>query len=173
MSDPAPITESITPEAQAVPQGDPADKPLGPNGEKALVAERTRADAAEKAARDLKVRLDKIEAANLSDLEKAQKEAAETKAALADITRQNLRNSVALAKGVPADLVEFLTGDTEADIAKKADVLLTRLAVKAAETPGTPKPDLTQGGKGDQAKPDVAPGMPRLQAAYANSTPTK
>jgi len=123
------------PEPQApAPQGEPADKPLGPNGEKALKAERERADAAEK-------RLREIETAQLSDLEKAQRQAQEAQTQLAEITRQNTRNAVALAKGVPADLVDFLTGDTEEEMAARADVLLARIST----APTTPKPDLTQG----------------------------
>jgi hypothetical protein len=128
-------------------QGDPADKPLGPNGEKALKSEREARAAAEKSAAELKARLDSIEAANLSDLEKAQKAAADAQAQLADITRQNLRNSVALAKGVPADLVEFLTGESEQEISVKADVLMSRL-----NAPTTPKPDPSQGAGSGAAK---------------------
>ena len=45
---------------------------------------------------------------------------------------------------MPADLVEFLTGDTEGDIAAKADLLMARL-----NTPGTPKPDPSQGARGE------------------------
>lgn len=132
-------------------QGDPVDKPLGPNGEKALKSEREARAAAEKSASELKARLDAIEAANLSDLEKAQKAAADAQAQLADITRQNLRNSVALAKGVPADLVEFLTGESEQEISAKADVLMSRL-----NAPTTPKPDPSQGAGSGAAKGSAA-----------------
>jgi predicted PilT family ATPase len=125
-------------------QGDPADKPLGPNGEKALQSERDARKAAEKAAADYKAQLDQIEQANLSEIEKAQRAAQEAQDQLAAITRENTRNAVALSKGVPADLVEFLTGDTEEEIAAKADTLLARL-----KGPTTPKPDPTQGAAGD------------------------
>ena len=124
-------------------QGEPADKPLGPNGEKALTAERAARKSAETAAADLQAKLDKIEQANLTELEKAQRAATEARAQLEQITRQNTRNAVALTKGVPADLVEFLTGDTEEQIAAKADVLMARL-----NAPKTPLPDATQGAKG-------------------------
>lgn len=112
---------------------------LGDSGKKALDAERTARKAAEKSAAALKARLDEIEQANLTELEKAQKAAAEAQAALADVTRQNLVNRVALAKGVPADLAEFLTGDTEDEVAAKADLLLSRL-----NAPTTPRPDPSQ-----------------------------
>lgn len=142
MSEPTVTPEPTTPAATTEPttQGDPADKPLGPNGEKALKAERDRADAAEK-------RLKDIETANLSELERAQQAAKDAQEQLTTITRQNLRNSVALAKGVPADLVDFLTGDTEQEIAAKADVLLARIQTG----PSTPRPDLTQSSTRDPA----------------------
>lgn len=143
-----PVVENAETTTEAT-QGDPAateskgDNPLGPNGEKALAAEREARKAAEKASADLKARLDEIEQANLSELEKAQLAAKEAQEQLAALTRQNLRNSVALAKGVPADLVDFLTGDTEDELNAKADVLLSRL-----NAPTTPRPDLSQGPKG-------------------------
>lgn len=130
-------------------QGEPAD--LGDAGKKALTAERDARKAAEKAAADLQAKLDQIEKANLSELEKAQLAAKEAQDQLAEITRQNLRNSVALAKGVPADLAEFLTGDTEDELNAKADTLLTRL-----NAPTTPLPDPSQGAKGGDGQKSVA-----------------
>lgn len=115
------------------------EESLGDSGKKALDAERSARKAAEKTAAALKARLDEIEQANLTELEKAQKAAADAQAALADVTRQNLVNRVALAKGVPADLAEFLTGDTEDEVAAKADLLLSRL-----NAPTTPRPDPSQ-----------------------------
>lgn len=132
-------------------QGEPADNPLGPNGEKALTAEREARKAAEKSATDLKAKLDEIEQANLSELEKSQRAAKDAQDQLAELTRQNLRNSVALAKGVPADLVDFLTGDSEDELNKKADVLLSRLSA-----PTTPRPDLSQGSKGSSGPQSTA-----------------
>lgn len=140
MSETTPPTE--TTESQQ--QGDPAGEQLGESGEKALRAERTARKAAEKTAADLKARLDQIEQANLSELEKAQRAAKDAQDQLDALTRANLRTTVALAKGLPADLVDFLTGDTEEEIARRADVLLARLSA----TPPAPRPDLTQGGGG-------------------------
>lgn len=130
---------AATENAEAATQGEPAEKPLGPNGEKALADERAARKAAEKSATELKARLDKIEAANLSDLERAQKSAQEAQAQLERVTRENLRNSVALTKGVPADLAPFLSGNTEDELAAQADTLLARL-----NAPTSPRPDPTQ-----------------------------
>lgn len=119
---------------------------LGDGGKKALQAERDARKQAEKANAELAARLKEFEDSKLSDLERAQKQAAENAAELARLRSENVRNKVAIDKGVPADLVEFLTGDTEGDIAAKADLLLARL-----NTPGTPKPDPSQGAKGEAA----------------------
>lgn len=136
---------AATENAEAQTQGDPAGKPLGPNGEKALADERAARKAAEKSAAELKARLDKIEAANLSDLERAQKAAQDAQAELERVTRENLRNTVALAKGVPADLAPFLNGDTEDDLNAQADTLLARL-----NAPTSPRPDPTQAAGGGE-----------------------
>jgi Domain of unknown function (DUF4355) len=122
-------------------QGDPAD--LGDAGKKALDAERKRAAAAEKEAKTLKARLDEIEAASLSELEKAQKAANDAAARLAEYEKTTTRQKVALIKGVPADLVDRLRGDTEDEIAADADALMA--LVKA---PTTPLPDPSQGARG-------------------------
>jgi hypothetical protein len=137
-----------TPETPAEPveqsQGDPAPKPLGPNGEKALQDERAQRKAAERQAADFKKRLDALEQANLTEVEKAQRVAQDAQTQLAELTRQSLRNKVALEKGVPADLVDFLNGDSEDEIAAKADLLLKRI-----NAPTNPKPDLSQGARGE------------------------
>lgn len=134
-------TTATTPE---VPQGDPAEA-LGDGGKKALAAEREARKAAEKSASEALARLKQIETAQLSDLERAQREASEAKDALADLTKRALRDRVALTKGVPADLADFLSGDTEDELAAKADVLLARLA----KAPTGPIPDPSQGSHGE------------------------
>lgn len=121
------------------------DESLGEGGLKALRAEREARKTAEDKAASLQAQLDEIEKANLSELERAQREAAEAKAALAEQTRAGLINKVALDKGVPADLAGLLSGDSEEEIAAKADVLLAHIKDPA---PRAPIPDPTQGAKG-------------------------
>ena len=135
-------TAPVAPVGEAV-QGDP-DEALREPGKKALEAERTRANDLEKKLNGLLAEREASETAKLSELEKAQKLASEASAELTRLRTENVRSKVALDKGIPADLVEFLTGDTEGDIAAKADLLLARL-----NTPGTPKPDPSQGAKGE------------------------
>lgn len=143
MSEQVPAEPTEAPAEPQSQQGDPADKPLGPGGEKALVAEREARKALEKTAAELTAKLKQIEDANLGDLERAQKEASEAKDALARLAKENVRNKVALDKSVPADLLDFLTGDTEDEIAAKADILMARL-----NAPTTPRPDPSQGPSG-------------------------
>jgi colicin import membrane protein len=116
---------------------------LGEAGQKAIKAERDARKAAERTAAELSAKLKSFEDANLSELERSKKAADEAAAELAQLRIENVRNRVALTKGVPADLIEFLTGSTEEDVAAKADLLMARLGAS-----GTPKPDPSQGAKG-------------------------
>lgn len=145
MSDP-------TPDPAANPQGDPApaataptgDKPLGENGEKALKAERDARSAAEKQAAALQKQLDDIAAANLSDLEKAQKAAADAQALADRATSEALRYRIAAEKGITDNVDLILTGSDEDTMRKQADLWATR----STEQPPGPRPDLSQGPKG-------------------------
>ena len=143
MSDP---TTTEPNEPQAAVQGDPVDKPLGENGEKALKAEREARAAAEKANAALQKQLDDINAANLSDLEKAQKSAQEAREAAAKATAEALRLRVAAKHGISdedADL--FLTGSDTETLERQAARLVER-------NPSAPKPDPSQGAKGAGSK---------------------
>ena len=139
------MSEATTTEASEagspVEVQEPAD--LGDAGQKAIKAERDARKAAERSNAELAARLKEFEDAKLSELERANNAAAEAAAELARLRAENVRATVALSKGVPADLIEFLTGDTEEEVAAKADLLLSRL-----NAPGTPKPDPSQGAKG-------------------------
>ena len=140
---------TTTTEATATPAAETtntATQELGDGGIKALQAERDARKAAEKTSAELAAKLKEFEDSKLSELELAKRAADESAAELAMLRKANVRNTVALAKGVPADLVEFLTGDTEEDVAAKADILLARL-----NAPTSPKPDPSQGSKGDPA----------------------
>jgi hypothetical protein len=143
-----PSAESQDTAQQAEPQA-PEQTPeeLGDAGKKALTAEREARKQAERQLSEYAARLKEIEDANLSELEKAQREATEARETLATIQRENDRNRVALEKGVPSDLIEFITGDTAEDMAAKADLLISRLNA----SPSTPKPDRTQGASGKEA----------------------
>jgi hypothetical protein len=133
-------------EPATVEQGDPDDKPLGENGEKALKAERKAREAAERSAAELQKQLDAVNAEKLSDLERAQKAAKDAQEAAAKATAEALRLRVAAKHGISdedADL--FLTGTDAESLERQAARLVER-------TPSGPKPDPSQGAKGAGAK---------------------
>ena len=105
------------------------DKPLGPNGEKALKAERELRAKAEADAADLKKRLDALEKAQLSKEEAAVKRAEEAEARAAKLeAAENLRKLRAKVAEetsdddvtIPSDL---LTGETEDELKASAERL--------------------------------------------------
>lgn len=154
-------TTTPTEALAATKQGDPADKPLGPNGEKALTAEREARKVAEKAAADLKAQLDKIEAANLTDLERAQKAAKDAQDAAAKAATEALRWRIAAKYAIAEEDAEaFLTGIDEAAMTRQAERLV---ALKG--TPTTPRPDPSQGAKGNTKPLDAAH---QFAAAFAD-----
>lgn len=120
---------------------------LGDAGQKALKAERDARKTAERSAADLQARLKEFEDAKLSDLERAQGQAAEAAAELEALRAENVRKTVALAKGLPVELIEFLPNGTEEEVAAKADLLLSKLNTQSA-----PKPDFSQGAQGQSTR---------------------
>ena len=149
------MSESTEQQA-AEPQGtEPANKQEGPElgeaGQKAIKAEREARRAAEKSAAELSARLKEIEDAQLTDLERAKQEAEQNAAELAKLREDNIRQKVALEKGVPTDLIEFLGSGSEEQIVARADLLVARL-----NAPTSPKPDLSQGATGSTPKLSTA-----------------
>lgn len=118
---------------------------LGEKGKAALAAERKRANEAERANKDLQKRLKAVEDRDLSELDKAKRDAAEATERANRFERERMQAKVALEKGVPAGLADRLRGDTETEMAADADTLLAD--VKRTTT-GTPKPDRSQGSAG-------------------------
>jgi hypothetical protein len=72
-------------------------------------------------------KLEEIEAANATELEKAQKKAADLEAQLAETSASALRQKVAMEKELPAKLVPFLTATDEEGLAEQAATLLESL----------------------------------------------
>ena len=154
MSDADNTTEPTQVEAAETPvEEQPAEEALGDPGKKALAAERDARKAAERRFAEAEARLKEIEDANLSELQKAQRDAEEYRSKLASLQVENARSRIALEKGVPSDLIEFIVGEDEEQMAAKADLLMSRLN----STPSTPKPDFTQGASGTPA-PATRPG---------------
>lgn len=143
---------TVEPETPNTDDAENGDEPLGEPGKKALISEREARKAAEKELAETKARLHEYEAANMSDLEKAQAAAAEAQANAEKAATEALRLRIAIKHNISeedADL--FLNGTDEATLEAQA----ARLAERTASTP-TPKPDLTQGAKGSTLTGDAA-----------------
>jgi len=105
-------------------------------------------------------------AQRLAALEEAQKTEAQKLAERAEAAEkerdamrlETLRARVAITKGVPADLVDRLRGDTEDDLAEDADRLLALIQ------PGKPRGDVAQGPRGDTAALNSDPLLDDLKA---------
>jgi hypothetical protein len=152
--DPPPADPPKPPAPPADPPkpGDPPkDEPLGEGGKKALDAEREGRKAAEKEAARLKKIVDDADTAKLSDVEKATKAAADAQAAAATATATAARWKVIAETQLPPELQEFLPEGIadEAVLKAKADKLMAAMAASGKKTGGTPKPDPSQGPKGD------------------------
>lgn len=86
---------------------------------------------------------------------------------LADLQRDNAVLALANEHGI--------TEKADIDLLKQSRLegdALTAMAerLKPAETPsGTPKPDGSQGGKGEPSKPETLPGVPRLAQAFEDA----
>lgn len=156
MSDTETTTQPVEPteagEAVTEQPSDAAEDRLGDAGKRALTAERDARKAAERELADARARLKEIEDANLSEIEKAKRDAEEARSELASLQLESTRSRIALEKGVPSDLIEFITGDTAEEMAAKADVLVARLAPAST----SPKPDRTQGTSSVQQKATTA-----------------
>jgi hypothetical protein len=148
MSDTA--TTDTAPEATepAAPETPPPATPgddLGDAGKKAIAAERAARKAAEKQAADLAAQVKAFEDASKSEAEKAAARAEAAEKALAEVTAKAARLQVAAEVGVPADLVEFLTGSDEESLRAQAEKLMA--ATAASKAPRAPQPDPSQGAK--------------------------
>lgn len=106
---------------------DPPDDGLSDAGRDAIRKERRAARDADKRARDLEARLKEFEDRDKTEQQKAVDRAEAAERSAAEANAKLLRLEVAAAKKVPAELVEFLSGDTKEEIEAKADALLAHL----------------------------------------------
>lgn len=147
---------STTPPAGDPPAGtSEGDKPLGPNGEKALAAERKRADEMEKQLKAL-APLQKLAealggadgpATGPTDIEKITDRLTKHETELAGERQARWRAEVANEKGLTIEQAARLQGDSKDALAADADALKA-LFPTVPVAPGTPKPDPSQGGQG-------------------------
>lgn len=163
-TDPAGTAPEAVPTPPAVPVATPVEAPtagatppedaeLGEGGKKALAAERTRADAAEKALKALQAKAaadaQAAEDAKLSELQLAQKQAADAKAAAEAQASENLRLKFAYENQVPQAWVDRLKGSNVEELAADWAILQPTLVPAAPvvdpNAPRVPAPVAHQG----------------------------
>lgn len=134
-----------------------SDSDLGEAGEKALKAERARANKLERDFKSLQAAFD----ANIADATTTKTALEQTKAeAAAQLAARDLmltKYKVGVEKGLPETLINRLQGDDAATIAADADELM-RFMPASAPTNHNPRPDPSQGAK--------SPGATTPQAAF-------
>lgn len=154
VDDPKPV-EGASPEVAPV-DGVKPDETLGEGGVKALIAERDARKDAEKRLKEYEDRIREFEDRDKSEQQKADERAAElvsdldaTKASLAAAELNLARAQVAHTKGIPAELVPRLRGETLEELEADADALLEIVGKREAEAPRKPKPVGSLGTGGD------------------------
>lgn len=150
MSESNPEAITADPEAQGNPDPEVDESALGDAGKKALDSMKSKWKSAEQQASALQKQLDDIAAANLSDLERAQKAAQDAQETAAKATHEALCLRIAAKHGISdedADL--FLTGSDAETVERQAAALVARTSATGIQ-PG-PRPDLSQGSKGGDA----------------------
>lgn len=157
-----PNTAATTTGADPTPPDATKDADLSPEVKDILKKERTAARAAEARAKAAEAKVTEFEAAGKSELEKLTEKAAAAEKAAAEASVQLLRERVARRLGLPEKFIDRLRGTTEEELEADATSLLEDMP--AREGPKTPP--VRDGGSPDP-NANVAPGQPRMAAAYA------
>lgn len=151
MTAPAQETEPEVDAPETKPAGDPPadskpDDQLGEAGKKALAAEREQRKAAEKEL--AKYRKAEAEKADADKTETEKRAAADARADAAELRATRLE--VAHEKGLTPAQAKRLVGSTREELEADADEVLRDFPVTPAATgPKAPKPDPSQGAKGE------------------------
>lgn len=163
-------TAAATEPTKDAEQGNPAEADeatLGDAGKKALDRMKAERNEAKQEAAALKARLDKLEAANMTELERAQKEAQEAKAELEKmpaLVAEHLRNHLTEIHGISEENRDlYLTSNDPATLLKQAVGIASR-------TSTSPKPDLTQGSQ--NVTPLNGDGLTEALARAVGARPT-
>jgi small-conductance mechanosensitive channel len=142
-------TQEAAPESATNPaEQSPAQQPETPKPTETVEFWKQKAREQEtraKANADAARKLQEIEDRDLSELDRAKKQAAESAAELESLRRTSLQQQVALDKGIPADLVSALNGSTVEELAAHADRLLAWRGTPAPTPAPQPRPDQGQG----------------------------
>jgi hypothetical protein len=139
--------------------GDP--DALGDAGKAALAAERKRANDAEKALREADAKLQQLEDANKTELERALSKVSELEAANATLAQESgakdltiLRLNTGIDEGLPKNLILRLQGEDEDSF--KADAASLKELIPDSKSDPFPKADPSQGPRGGKGTPSNA-----------------
>lgn len=124
MSADTPVDPVTLVETPAVVEGATPDEPLGEGGLKALTAERERANAAEKAAKDALAKVKEFEDRDKTEAQRHQEALEQAQRELAELTVAKTRAEVASTKGVPAEVLAGPASDSQEDLESWADQLI-------------------------------------------------
>lgn len=156
-TDTPPKADAPAPEAKPAENDPQNDSPLGEAGQRALDAMKAELAAAKAQVKDLTPLAQKakeLEQAQMTEVQRAQAERDEAKAAALNATTALMRLQVGSAKGLPPVLAERLAGSTVEEMTADADRLKAELSesLNAAATP-------RQAGSGDASKGGAPAGM--------------
>lgn len=136
-----PVVVPAVPDAEVIdPQVDPPAEPTAAELKAELDRIRPALNKANKEAEAARLKLKAVDDAKLSEIEKAQRDAAEATQELTKLRTASLRQTVALDAGLPAKWVARLHGDTEEELRADALEILADL-----NKPRKPAPDTSQG----------------------------
>lgn len=140
-------TASENPSANATEEKTPKwDGDFDPDRAAKLVANlRSDLETAKNELKTAKESLGEKEEAEKTEFQRFQERAAAAEQEAASAKLELMRLRVAKEHDLPDDLMEFLTGDSEEDLAAKAKRLAEYAAGPTAEVPGRPKPKLRTG----------------------------
>lgn len=170
------------PADQGAADGDGSEDPdvpegTGDAGKQAINRMKTERNAARKELRDAKARLAQYEKAEQekADADKSEAEkrtAAEERAAAAEL--RALRLEVAAEKGLTAAQAKRLVGDTREALEADADEILRDFPVTPAKPePRSPRPDPSQGSRGNQSLSAREQGIAEAQKRFGKPAATQ
>lgn len=145
------------------------DEPLGEPGKKALDAEREARKALEGQMSQMREAFAAALGTKADKKTSVEDMVAQLQEQFTTLQRSNLVSTIARENSITDadDIATIAEASTEEGMRRIA----TRLA--AANEPGTPKPDRSQGGKQESASPDPGKGVPRLSQAFEDIFATK
>ena len=166
------VTEPEQVEQAQPATGTPTDEPpLGDAGKRALTAERDARKAAEDATKALQAELADLKG-NLAQIFGGKPDAGADGTALVQQLQQQVEQMRHEQEVLALANKHKITDEADLALLRAATVpdaresLAARLAPTASDETRSPKPDLTQGPKGEPVRAESLPGVPRLAQAF-------